>query len=537
MLGPLEVRFVGDEDVMGHVVEKQQGLQPWCRDVVQTLGSVRIKPEPAECDQESAESVNERGYLLGLGAADADQPCDGMLRAGGDLFTFQSMRRRNTVAKLGSVLVCTPGGGQVTSQPQKSPPGHDQPYKTENRTRGKKQCFESTAPYQLRTRLKEAADLSEDSESQYSSSDDGHSHTADTKSQPSTATPHRKSTRNPNLVEEYFEAHSSGKVLTSDLTLQKLKTPRLDQVVLRELLGESCSPFTTELERLQRRSNSLFHKWMLQLQLEFSVLLYGLGSKREVLETFRRQMLAQRIHLVVNGYFPSLSIKAILSSITEEVLEHEEPFRNSTEQLNFIRRRFKEDPSLELYLLIHNIDGGLLRGLRSQQVLSELSSLPGLHLLASIDHINAPLMWDQTSCSLYNWLWFEATSFQSYAEETSYENSLLVRQSGVRALSALTHVLRSLTPNARGIFKLLAQSELENKDNSSYPGLSFHEFYQQCRERFLVNSDLTLRAQLTEFRDHRLLRSKRGAAGVEYLTIPVDETTLTDFLAMEEAET
>lgn len=34
----------------------------------------------------------------------------------------------------------------------------------------------------------------------------------------------------PNLVEEYFEAHSSSKVLTSDRTLQKLKTPKLDRV-------------------------------------------------------------------------------------------------------------------------------------------------------------------------------------------------------------------------------------------------------------------------------------------------------------------
>lgn len=40
-------------------------------------------------------------------------------------------------------------------------------------------------------------------------------------------------------------------------------------------------------------------------------------------------------------------------------------------------------------------------------------------------------------------------------------------------------------------------------------GLSFQDFYQQCREAFLVNSDLTLRAQLTEFRDHKLIRTKK----------------------------
>lgn len=51
--------------------------------------------------------------------------------------------------------------------------------------------------------------------------------------------------------------------------------------------------------------------------------------------------------------------------------------------------------------------------------------------------------------SLFSWLWYETTTYLPYVEETSYENSLLVQQSGALALSSLTHVLRSLTPNAR----------------------------------------------------------------------------------------
>lgn len=49
------------------------------------------------------------------------------------------------------------------------------------------------------------------------------------------------------------------------------------------------------------------------------------------------------------------------------------------------------DSSLELYLLIHNLDSQMLRGERSQQILAQLSSLPSIYLIASIDHINAPL--------------------------------------------------------------------------------------------------------------------------------------------------
>lgn len=48
-------------------------------------------------------------------------------------------------------------------------------------------------------------------------------------------------------------------------------------------------------------------------------------------------------------------------------------------------------PDLHVYLLIHNIDGPMLRGEKIQSALGQLASLPNLHLVASLDHINAPL--------------------------------------------------------------------------------------------------------------------------------------------------
>lgn len=80
----------------------------------------------------------------------------------------------------------------------------------------------------------------------------------------------------------------------------------------------------------------------------------------------------------------------------------------------------------------------------------------------------------------------------------------------------------------------------------------------------MVNSDLTLRTQLTEFRDHKLIRTRKvdfhftipqlsfikclqylvliifallqGADGVEYLIVAVDASTLMDFLENEEGD-
>lgn len=41
------------------------------------------------------------------------------------------------------------------------------------------------------------------------------------------------------------------------------------------------------------------------------MLLYGLGSKKALLEDFRVSRLSQEIHLVVNGFFPSITLKSV----------------------------------------------------------------------------------------------------------------------------------------------------------------------------------------------------------------------------------
>ncbi|XP_069839444.1 origin recognition complex subunit 2 [Dendropsophus ebraccatus] len=556
----LQVQFVPDEDVLQHIIDKEEGVRLRNSTTAQRIYNVKnlAKNLNGHCaDDEMLEVWKEKDYVDVLGTDSGDVLQDGPGTGGGDVYSFQTIKRSNKMAMLASEMARTPGKTVTFSTsdgPEEaiSPPASIKK-QSANKTpsKGKKPQFISTTPHRLRKRLSEP-DLRSDSESDYSASnsdEDMDDRPATTKtpnkvsqipseaSQTPGKTPSKKGRKKEsNLVEEYFEAHSSSKVLTSDRTLQKLQTPMLDQETLRKLLDQSPSAFAADLQNLIDKHEALFYKWMLQLHLGFNIVLFGLGSKRNLIENFRTTLLQDSLHIVINGFFPSITIKSILNAITEEALGHPGTFRSPLDQINFIVEKFKEESTLELYLLIHNLDSHMLRGDKSQQILGQLASIPNIHLLASIDHINAPLMWDQSKQSLYNWLWYETTTYSSYIEETSYENSLLVKRSGALALSSLTHVLRSLTPNARGIFRLLAEYQMANKDNPSYTGLSFQDFYQQCREAFLVNSDLTLRAQLTEFRDHKLIRTKKGPDGVEYLIIPLDLGTLTDFLEMEDKE-
>ncbi|NXD80076.1 ORC2 protein, partial [Halcyon senegalensis] len=566
--GALQVKFVPDEEVLKHIAD-DTGMRARKDKTQQTVSLKKFvqRTEDDISDDEAQDILEEKTYVVALGIHCAQDPMGNSSSvSGGEVYSFQTPKRSSKMSELASELAQTPvqsvapDRSECPEKTAKTPQSSSNLsllwFDTSRGANNKKKEFVSTTPYRLRKRLT-VPDLYLESESEYSAScseeeDEefqkeestvlsGQKTPAKTKAasalppRNTSAKKHKEDKMN-NLVEEYFEAHSSSKVLTSDRTLQKLQKRRLNQQTLHALLKKSSPAYAAEIRELEDNHETLFTKWMLQLHLGFNIVLYGLGSKHDVIEKFRTGQLQDTVHLVANGYFPGITVRSILNSITEEILRYTGTFRSPLDQLAFIVRSLREDSSLELYVLIHNLDSPMLRGETCQQILALLSSLPSIYLVASVDHINAPLMWDHAKLSLYNWLWYETTTFSPYMEETSYENSLLVQQSGSLALSSLTHVMRSLTLNARGIFRLLAQYQLENKDNPSYPGLSFQDFYQQCREAFLVNSDLTLRAQLTEFRDHKLIRTKRGADGVEYLLIPVDDSTLTNFLEKEDED-
>ncbi|XP_021175102.2 origin recognition complex subunit 2 isoform X2 [Fundulus heteroclitus] len=571
-MSELEVKFVGDGDVLEHIVDKQEGVQS---SAGSTQRMVKFKSpagrkgraEDGRQDQEESGVLDQQNYIQALGTDNNEEEEDGLSRvAGSSIFTFQKVKRGNSMANTASELARTPGKNVrfLPAEPC-TPTRAGRHHKGESRTpqKGKKVRFVSTTPHRLRKRLTTPS-LRSDSDSELSPSDSEEEEDEEEEEEeedrlkekqkvniedkenqrtPSKRlsaalckTPAKKSknTAEPTMIEDYFEAHGSSKVLTSDRTLERLHTPKLDRETLARLLEGKPSCYSAEIQQLHNKHRKHFSKWMLQLQLGFSVLVYGLGSKKALLEDFRVSHLSQEVHVVINGFFPSITLKSILNALTCEVLEHQGTFRTPSDQIHFIAQTLRDSPDLHVYLLIHNIDGPMLRGEKTQSALGQLASLPNLHLVASIDHINAPLVWDQFKQSQFNWLWWECVTFQHYTEETSYENSLLVQQTGALALSSLTHVLRSLTPNARGIFRLLIKFQLENKDNPSYSGLSFQDFYQRCREAFLVNSDLTLRTQLTEFRDHKLIRTRKGADGVEYLMVAVETSTLMDFLENED---
>nr|CAH0110563.1 unnamed protein product [Daphnia galeata] len=329
-------------------------------------------------------------------------------------------------------------------------------------------------------------------------------------------------------TEDYFLAQSSS-VHTSDRTLNRLSNPRLSQEAVDSLMENFDDCHSKEKILLMKEYQQQFLQWIFLLREGFNILVYGLGSKRYLIDEFRTRLLGGKNVIVVNGYFPGLTIKEIFNSLTDGILEHSGGFSSPVEQLEFIEQEFSNS-KVEAYIIIHNMDGPSLQFSREQEILCRLAAAPGLHVVASTDHINTPLLWDQRKLSQSKFVYFDCTTFAPYSEEISYENSLLVQQSSTLGLASLVHVFASLTFNAKAIFILIAQRQLENNNDTNYHGFPFHELYSDCRDKMLVNSDLTLRAQLTEFKDHKLLRMRRSPDGTEVLHIPLENNQLEEFV-------
>ena len=309
--------------------------------------------------------------------------------------------------------------------------------------------------------------------------------------------------------------------------------PKMDRKMMNQVLSETPDPFKSSTQALHAMYKDLNNYWLTQLKNGYNLLLYGFGSKKKLIDDFCTANLSKTYYLTINGFFPGLTLKQILNEITTDLLEHSGSFKSPSHQCRFICSELcnsKGETPDELFLIIHNIDGVSLRDEKVQVTLSLLAMCPKIQLVASVDHMNSPLLWDEVLATHFNWVWHDVTTFEHYSLETSYENSILVQQSGSLAMSSLTHVLKSLPEKAQKIFEVLAKYHLEHKKDPANMGIAFSDLYQRCREGFLANSDVTLRAQLTEFLDHKLIRSRKGADGTETLSVLVDENILEQFI-------
>ncbi|VVT58979.1 uncharacterized protein SAPINGB_P006480 [Magnusiomyces paraingens] len=290
----------------------------------------------------------------------------------------------------------------------------------------------------------------------------------------------------------------------------------------------------------------MFSQWYFELTQGFSLLFYGVGSKRGLLLDFISSTIPPEIPvLVANGYNPSVSFKELLNSITpilvpdykslkfpkntpdllQALLDYLDEQRKKTELTNF-----DDTNSPKVVVLINNINGESLRSEKVQSYLARLFSAKEVWFIASIDNINASMLWDAAKLAIFNFLWHDVTTFESYAIETSFDDPLSLGSVRTAAGSkGVKYVLSSLTPKARGLYKVLIHSQIEimslNGGDINIPGsihvaLEMGKLYQKCLSEFLVSNEMNFRTMLTEFIDHKMIVLTKDNSGTELVFIP-----------------
>jgi origin recognition complex subunit 2 len=311
-----------------------------------------------------------------------------------------------------------------------------------------------------------------------------------------------------------------------------------DEETIRELLGHIKVGHDNERAAIVVQLEKQYRRWFQLLRAGFNVLLYGFGSKKALLEDFEKRFCVDGGVIVVNGFFPSLKPKQVVVAAAAALAGKDAANTSAKSETSSMESLLAQIESAtrgsatrepkRLYIILHNIDGTQLRTSEAQALLGELASMDRVYLIASIDHVNAPLLWSKREAARFNWVWQEAATFAPYALETANLPQLLASKGEERHVRGAANVLRSLTSNGRAIFRLLAEHQLENQDSQ---GMPLDMFYAACREQFLVSSEVTLRVHLTEFTDHELVRSKRGADGRDLLSVPLNADALKELLS------
>ena len=313
----------------------------------------------------------------------------------------------------------------------------------------------------------------------------------------------------------------------------------------------------------------LFAQFLVHLESGFNLILYGAGSKRRVLNSFAQHVLsARQAHvLVVNGTAPEFDCRHILASIDRipGVSSFPSTRLGVEGQMARIAGYFgPETGSPQLYLAIHNVDAPSFRTPKGGSILSWLCANPSIHAIASVDNIAFPVSFSsdgrktrqlsrpgrQTSA----WLWHDVQTLEPYdIELSSVDRTSLAGASRVSSApskadaknpaallspEAAQHILLSVTQKAKKLFALLGSRQLQfmkdtdvsAKDIQGF-GTEYSTLFGLARENFIATSDTSLRALMSEFKDHNLMLSCAQPGGAEEsLWIPLRKKALSDLI-------
>ncbi|EPE36209.1 hypothetical protein GLAREA_05547 [Glarea lozoyensis ATCC 20868] len=365
--------------------------------------------------------------------------------------------------------------------------------------------------------------------------------------------------------EKYFFQNRGGRIKTSDNNLSSLAL--LDHEEYFNLVRKYEDPHVRGVKAVQELYARSFRQWDFELSQQFSLCLYGWGSKKSLLMKFADHIYKSRPVgssskiVVINGYVHNLTIRDVLNTVASAIANASQKIGSqAVEMIDSVVALLEENRSQRITLIVHSIDRTALRRPLAHAILSRLAAHPQVRLVASADHPSFPLLWDSSLRAAYNFVFHDCTTFEAYNVELDVVDEVheLLGRSGRRVggKEGVNYVLKSLPENAKNLFRILIGEQLAVMDgtygnnggeplnyddvnehdsrcvpsNKTDAGVEYRVLYQKAVEEFICSNEMNFRTLLKEFHDHQMIESRKDPLGAEMLSVPFRKEELANML-------
>ena len=360
----------------------------------------------------------------------------------------------------------------------------------------------------------------------------------------------------------------------------KSNTPHPQSISAEDLTFPSlqeCLEFVEKLSvkevgEIEATYERHFDDWRFLLSTNHSLLLFGAGSKFNVINSFCENELDKEGYtLIINGFDKDVSVDAILDLLVQLFLQNKEPEPTSAIPLQdgdfcvagisnpwrahaLVERaiavsralaRRASETLVPIFLAIHSLDG--IRRPIEQEALSALlvnskvsNGTASIRLVASVDHLDSPTLWDLPVSTNFSWIWKEVHTYRPYQRELVLLSDSELRKKSPKAASRgeeeqnarVMEVLKNVAPRHAEVVQILAQLQL-NRLKTKW--VDYADFRDECKRRYVVNKESQLQPFLAELEDHRLIVSDT-VDGRECVCIPYNNEKLHEILAYKRDE-
>lgn len=358
--------------------------------------------------------------------------------------------------------------------------------------------------------------------------------------------------------EGYFEQHNLR--FRPSANSLALNAPVLEYEEFIPMVELGKIVYDAERKQLFEFHRKIYHQWCFELSQGYSINLFGVGSKIELILDFVENYLVDwyehtfqtkedyPVMMVVNGYNASTKLKTVIHDIVSAIVTPEMQKQNNIRMpkhvseafpflMNHLKKKVTKDSGMvkpDLVLVVQNIDGEAFRDERSQNFLSQLSALANVWFITSTDNVNTSLLWDLYRFKNFNFLWHDATTFRPYSVEMSFKDVLTMgRSKKFVGSKGARYVLTSLNANSRSLYRVLIQMQLENlKESTSSKagqtglrgnaknGVEMRIVYERCLQEYVTSNEMSFRSILGEYVEHKMCTLTKNSGGTEIVFVP-----------------